>query len=102
MTFFVPQIFTGIAFDSGGVASGPMTATFLLLLAMVVMTPLLTIQMLVFNQEENFGLWRNRESHNLWPGSKVFREAAYVCIGDSQYEAWPEVKSRSYDLLCGG
>ncbi len=66
MTFFVPQIFTGIAFDSGGVASGPMTATFLLplamgacqavggnimtdafgIVAMVAMTPLFTIQML--------------------------------------------------------
>ena len=66
MTFFVPQLFTGIAFDSGGVASGPMTATFLLpfamgacqalggdlmadafgLVAMVAMTPLLTIQLL--------------------------------------------------------
>ena len=66
MTFFVPQIFTGIAFDSGGVASGPMTATFLLPLAMgaceavggdiltdafgivalVAMTPLCTIQLL--------------------------------------------------------
>ena len=66
MTFFVPQIFTGIAFDSGGVASGPMTATFLLplamgacetlggniltdafgIVAMVAMTPLLTIQVL--------------------------------------------------------
>lgn len=66
MTFFVPQIFTGIAFDSGGVASGPMTATFLLplamgackalngnimtdafgMVAMVAMTPLFTIQML--------------------------------------------------------
>ena len=66
MTFFVPQIFTGIAFDSGGVASGPMTTTFLLplamgaceaaggnvltdafgIVAMVAMTPLLTIQML--------------------------------------------------------
>ena len=31
MTFFVPQMFTGVAFDSGGVASGPMTTTFLLL-----------------------------------------------------------------------
>lgn len=30
----VPKIFTSIAFDSGGVASGPMTATFLLLFAM--------------------------------------------------------------------
>ena len=66
MTFFVPQIFTGIAFDSGGVASGPMTATFLLplamgaceavdgniltdafgIVAMVAMTPLVTIQIL--------------------------------------------------------
>ena len=66
LTFFVPQIFTGVAFDSGGVASGPMTATFLLpfamgacqavggnfmtdafgLVAMVAMTPLVTIQLL--------------------------------------------------------
>ena len=66
LTFFVPKIFTGIAFDSGGVASGPMTTTFLLpfsmgacealggnvltdafgIVAMVAMTPLLTIQML--------------------------------------------------------
>ena len=30
LSFFVPKIFTSIAFDSGGVASGPMTATFLL------------------------------------------------------------------------
>lgn len=64
LTFFVPNIFTGIAFDSGGVASGPMTATFLLpfamgaceaiggnvmtdafgIVAMVAMTPLITIQ----------------------------------------------------------
>ena len=29
LTLFVPKIFTAIAFDSGGVASGPMTATFL-------------------------------------------------------------------------
>lgn len=34
LTFFVPKICTGIAFDSGGVASGPMTSTFLLPLAM--------------------------------------------------------------------
>jgi len=30
LTFFVPKMFVGIAFDSGGVASGPMTATFIL------------------------------------------------------------------------
>ena len=66
LTFFVPKIFTAIAFDSGGVASGPMTATFLLplamgacealdgdilldafgVVAMVAMTPLITLQML--------------------------------------------------------
>ena len=34
LTFFVPKIFTGIAFDSGGVCSGPMSSTFLLPLAM--------------------------------------------------------------------
>ncbi len=33
LMFLVPKIFTAIAFDSGGVASGPMTATFLLPLA---------------------------------------------------------------------
>ena len=66
LMFFVPPIFTSIAFDSGGVASGPMTATFLLplamgaciavggdvatdafgVVAMVAMTPLITIQIL--------------------------------------------------------
>ena len=66
LTMFVPKIFTAIAFDSGGVASGPMTATFLLplaqgacqavggnivtdafgVVAMVAMTPLITIQIL--------------------------------------------------------
>jgi hypothetical protein len=66
LSFFVPEMFTSIAFDSGGVASGPMTATFLLpfaqgacealggnlvtdafgVVAMVAMTPLLTIQLL--------------------------------------------------------
>ena len=75
LTFFVSKIFTAIAFDSGGVASGPMTATFLLpfamgaceavggniitdafgVVAMVAMTPLITIQVmgLVFRIKEN-------------------------------------------------
>ncbi len=66
LSFVVPRIFSAIAFDSGGVASGPMTATFLLpfamgactavggnimtdafgVVAMVAMTPLITIQVL--------------------------------------------------------
>ena len=35
---FVPKMFVGIAFDSGGVASGPMTSTFLIPLSMGVCT----------------------------------------------------------------
>ncbi len=66
ISFFVPPIYTGIAFDSGGVASGPMTSTFILpfavgacevlggnimtdafgVVAMIAMTPLITIQVL--------------------------------------------------------
>jgi hypothetical protein len=66
LTFFAPKIFTGIAFDSGGVASGPITSTFILplamgacesvngdvmtaafgVVAMVAMTPLIAIQLL--------------------------------------------------------
>ena len=66
LTFVVPDMFTAIAFDSGGVASGAMTASFLMplalgvcgsvggnvatqgfgVVAMVAMTPLITIQIL--------------------------------------------------------
>lgn len=65
LTFFVPDIYTAIAFDSGGVASGPMTATFMLqffmgasialggnvlqdafgVVALVAMMPLVSIQL---------------------------------------------------------
>jgi hypothetical protein len=68
LSFFVPKIYTAIAFDSGGVASGPLTSTFILplavgacvalggnvmadafgLVAMVAMTPLISIQLLGF------------------------------------------------------
>lgn len=67
MTFFVPKLFVGIAFDAGGVATGPMTATFILgftqgvaeciewadilidgfgMIATVAMTPIITLQVL--------------------------------------------------------
>ncbi len=70
LSFFVPGIYTAIAFDSGGVASGPLTSSFILpfaigacytlqgqekimsdafgVVAMVAMTPLITIQILGF------------------------------------------------------
>ena len=67
MMFYVPELFVGMAFDSGGVASGPMTATFILayaqgaaeaveganvlvdgfgMIAMVAMTPIIALQVL--------------------------------------------------------
>ena len=66
LSFKTPSVFTSIAFDSGGVASGPMTATFLLpfamgactalggnvltdafgVVALVAMTPLVTVQVM--------------------------------------------------------
>ncbi|MFS0861916.1 DUF1538 domain-containing protein [Fredinandcohnia sp. 179-A 10B2 NHS] len=69
MSYFVPKLFVGIAFDSGGVASGPMTATFILafvqgaaeaieganvlidgfgMIAMVALTPLIALQIVGF------------------------------------------------------
>ncbi len=70
LSLFVPKLYTAIAFDSGGVASGPLTASFILpfaigactalrgeaevmqaafgVVAMVAMTPLITIQLLGF------------------------------------------------------
>ena len=66
LSFFVPNTFTAIAFDSGGVASGPLTAAFMLpfamgavsamggnvmtdafgLVALVAMMPLITVQVM--------------------------------------------------------
>ncbi|MBQ4265668.1 MAG: DUF1538 domain-containing protein [Clostridia bacterium] len=70
LSLFVPPVYTAIAFDSGGVASGPMTSCFILpfaigaccsiqgedavlrdafgVVALVAMTPLITIQLLGF------------------------------------------------------
>ena len=70
LSLFVPKIYTAIAFDSGGVASGPMASTFILpfaigacyeilgeaeilnggfgIVALIAMTPLITIQLLGF------------------------------------------------------
>jgi len=74
LTFFCPPLFTAIAFDSGGVASGPMSSTFILaftlgasassggnpvtdafgVIAMIAMIPLITIQILgiLFKRKE--------------------------------------------------
>lgn len=69
LTFIVPKLFVGIAFDAGGVATGPLTATFILaftqgaanayeganvvtdgfgMIAMVALTPIITLEILGF------------------------------------------------------
>ena len=75
LSFIAPKLFTAIAFDSGGVASGPMTSTFILsftlgassasggnpsvdafgVIALVAMTPLIAIQILgiIFKVKSN-------------------------------------------------
>lgn len=90
ISFFVPKIYTAIAFDSGGVASGPMTAAFLLplaqgactavggnlytdafgVVAMVAMTPLITVQVM--------GLVSKLRGRNAQP----HREAAFAGFAD--------------------
>jgi len=84
LIFIVPKLFVGIAFDSGGVASGPMTATFILaytqgaaeaveganvlvdgfgVIAMVAMTPLIALQILglIFKIKSRKGGIENNE-----------------------------------------
>ena len=80
ISFFVPPMYTAIAFDSGGVASGPMTAAFLVpfaqgaclsvggnivtdafgVVAMVAMTPLITIQIMGLYAEHRSNVARRR------------------------------------------
>lgn len=78
MSYYVPKLFVGIAFDSGGVASGPMTATFILafahgaanaienasvltdgfgVIAMVALSPMIALQILgaVFRMKSKKG-----------------------------------------------
>lgn len=85
LSFFVPDIYTAIAFDSGGVASGPMTATFMLqffigastalggnvlrdafgVVAMVALMPLISIQLVgfIYERRANKKLPEKHESY---------------------------------------
>ena len=85
ISFFVPPLYTGVAFDSGGVASGPMTTTFLLpfavgaceavggnlltdafgIVAMVAMTPLITIQVIGLYAQMKHRAQRRRRADQL-------------------------------------
>jgi hypothetical protein len=92
MSYFTPDLFLGIAFDAGGVASGPMTATFILaftqgiaagapgadllldgfgVVALVAMAPLITLQILGL-----ISLWRSKRQAQ-------FEEEAALVIAES-------------------
>ena len=98
ISFVVPKLFTAIAFDAGGVASGPMTATFLLplaqgacvavggnivtdafgVVAMVAMTPLITVQLMGLAAQLKTG--RRRAA----------RSAEPALAGVAAYADWPD------------
>ena len=86
LSFFVPKIYTGIAADAGGVASGPLTTSFVLplaigacsvlcdhsifdngygIVAMVAMTPLITIQLLGFKSVVTRKVRQNKRIKNM-------------------------------------
>ena len=106
LSLFVPKIFTAIAFDSGGVASGPMTATFLLplaqgaceavggnivtdafgVVAMVAMTPLITLQVL--------GLGLSGKRRRAWRQGEEF-----ACGQTTRWHSYTEVVAELFEEL---
>ncbi len=102
LTFFTPKIFTAIAFDSGGVAAGTMTAAFLLpfaigicgavggnimadafgMIAMVAVLPLITVQIVGI-------LYRVKRNHNRKKEAKLAaEEAAEAEVLWPVFEGW--------------
>jgi hypothetical protein len=102
LTFFVPKIFTGIAFDSGGVCSGPMTSAFLLplamgicegsggdlmidafgIVAMVAMTPLIIIQLmgLIYSLKQKQASAVEVEQKTRFMGAITPEEAGHITV----------------------
>ena len=109
LTFFVPRIFTGIAFDSGGVCSGPMTSTFLLplamgtcegsggdlmidafgIVAMVAMTPLIVIQFmgLIYSIKQKEAMAAEVEQMVETIGMITIEETGHVTIFNEAFYA---------------
>ena len=95
LSFFVPDIYTAIAFDSGGVASGPMTATFMLqfvigasvalggnvlydafgVVAMVAMMPLISIQTVGFIYDRKEKVAEVKEEYGDYDIIELWEEA---------------------------
>lgn len=96
----VPKMFVGIAFDSGGVASGPMTTTFLLplsigsceavggnimtdafgVVALVALTPLIAVQIMGMQYK-----WKLKKAHALVPDT-VSKDIKDKVIEDEIFE----------------
>lgn len=103
ISYFVPPIYTGIAFDSGGVASGPMTSTFMLpfamgaceaiggnvmtdafgIVAMISMTPLITIQVLGLNERRRRMIQLKQFHHEI---SRIKDDILFFDEEESSYE----------------
>lgn len=107
LSFVVPPVFTSIAFDSGGVASGPMTATFLLpfamgateavggniltdafgIVSMVAMTPLIIIQLIGLFYEI-----RKKKGKNASPLSYIDMDSEFIELEKEEsheHESYP-------------
>jgi hypothetical protein len=94
LSLFVPKIFTAVAFDSGAVASGPMTATFLLpftmgacaavggnimmdafgVVAMVAMTPLFTVQIIGLMYDRRMKKTKAEEQNEMGATAETIEE----------------------------
>jgi hypothetical protein len=101
LSFFVPKVFTAVAFDSGAVASGPMTATFLLpftmgacaavggnimmdafgVVAMVAMTPLFTVQIIGLMYDRRMKATKAEEQEEMGSIAEEIEEADFVDWG---------------------
>ncbi|MDR1291816.1 MAG: DUF1538 domain-containing protein [Clostridiales Family XIII bacterium] len=101
LSFFVPKVFTAVAFDSGAVASGPMTATFLLpftmgacaavggnimmdafgVVAMVAMTPLFTVQIIGLMYDRRMKATKAEEQEEMGTLAEHMEDAEFVDWG---------------------
>ena len=103
ISFFVPPLYTSVAFDAGGVASGPMTSTFILpfavgactalggnvmtdafgIVALVAMAPLITIQSigLVSSIQQRARRREKIAAMELVPDTMIYYE-----IGEPEYD----------------
>jgi hypothetical protein len=101
LSFFVPKVFTAVAFDSGAVASGPMTATFLLpftmgacaavggntmmdafgVVAMVAMTPLFTVQIIGLMYDRRMKATKTEEQEEMGALAGQMEDAEFVDWG---------------------